>query len=472
MSFSTSATSPNSIRNNPRTQRACDRCNRTRTRCSGGNPCQQCLTKGYTCQYERIIRRRGPKPGRRTSTWCRKEQSNVLVPQLTTFGNNEMYLIRTEVDSPPDDEPGVVTPELEAAEHEVYKLQDSYGYPKTYSFGASFRNDQLLPSQLPYDVAVSCPEHIPQDSSDISNSQFGYANMQSPPSDIPSYIAGAHRPNKPPEPNVDDVLSYTLLALVEWRTHPRENHTGWWAIAINLVKQLGYQSESRILEQTSLPSPVLGEAHEECRRAFWLVYTLDKYLALCFQEPVRLDSHECEVLAPLPERIWRPYDMICPDDIMPPRTCTPPTRVSGTGFFEYFLPVMVIFAKIMAFQNRKHQLLPGTISDDGSEMKDIHAAIKDCDRALKALQSRSTVGACGGGLLARPPFTTPPETPCDPWQTPIAVGGRLDLTIEYTRHILCFCDTLVRKELLEAKIPGKDRGWIALPSFFSIPQRL
>ncbi|KAJ6119001.1 hypothetical protein N7471_013621 [Penicillium samsonianum] len=119
---------------------------------------------------------------------------------------------------------------------------------------------------------------------------------------------------------------------------------------------------------------------------------------------------------------------------------------------------MGIFAKIMAFRNRKHKLLPGAISHDGSEIKDIHAAIKDCDRALKALQSRSTVAASRGGLLAGPPFATPPETLCDPLQTPITVGGGLDFTIEYTLHILCFCDFLVKKQLLEAKVHGKDRG--------------
>ncbi|TQV99013.1 transcriptional activator xlnR [Cordyceps javanica] len=45
-----------------RTRRACDKCSTSRTRCNGEYPCRRCEDYGYTCRYNREVKKRGRLP--------------------------------------------------------------------------------------------------------------------------------------------------------------------------------------------------------------------------------------------------------------------------------------------------------------------------------------------------------------------------------------------------------------------------
>ncbi|OAA64102.1 transcriptional activator xlnR [Akanthomyces lecanii RCEF 1005] len=65
-SQSPAATSPSGpqehARPRKRTRRACDKCSTSRTRCNGEYPCRRCQDYGYTCRYNRQVKKRGRLP--------------------------------------------------------------------------------------------------------------------------------------------------------------------------------------------------------------------------------------------------------------------------------------------------------------------------------------------------------------------------------------------------------------------------
>lgn len=58
------------------------------------------------------------------------------------------------------------------------------------------------------------------------------------------------------------------------------------------------------------------------------------------------------MIAPLPESVWENLDAI-PLSEMPAREMGPPTTATGTGFFEYFLPLMAILGDIIEVHHRR-----------------------------------------------------------------------------------------------------------------------
>ncbi|KAK5026264.1 hypothetical protein LTR13_010045 [Exophiala sideris] len=89
----------------------------------------------------------------------------------------------------------------------------------------------------------------------------------------------------------------------------------WWSIAFNLARdlKLNQEVESYVMPHTqgdSLPnmtckcssSPTedaIGEVHrEERRRTWWLLFLMDRHLALCYNRPLALLEAECQLVTP------------------------------------------------------------------------------------------------------------------------------------------------------------------------------
>ncbi|KAL4808595.1 hypothetical protein BDV18DRAFT_157538 [Aspergillus unguis] len=241
-----------------------------------------------------------------------------------------------------------------------------------------------------------------------------------------------------PEQNVDDVLSYVLLACVAAGSVAREECFTWWSKAVFLVKKLGFNSEARIAEGTPFAqqmSLLARKEYEERRRAFWLVYALDRHLSFSFNEPLQLHDSECQVLCPLPEWIWRDMDNI-PLENIPIRTCGPPTQVSGTGFFEYFLPLMAILGDILELRSgNQHPRLGG--SGDVFRAEGIQEMLSDCQFSLQILEA---IGAPANPIIPDgnfpivpilpSSFTNPADGPSHPKQQ------QLKVVIAYSRYIV------------------------------------
>lgn len=95
------------------------------------------------------------------------------------------------------------------------------------------------------------------------------------------------------------------------------------------------------------------EREEEARRAFWLLFTLDRHLALSWNSNLFISDHECFVFQPLPQSIWTKLHEKTLSDL-PVRTYGPTLVISGLGIFEYFLPLMTILGDVISTHHRKY----------------------------------------------------------------------------------------------------------------------
>ncbi|KAL2842587.1 hypothetical protein BJX68DRAFT_278290 [Aspergillus pseudodeflectus] len=242
-----------------------------------------------------------------------------------------------------------------------------------------------------------------------------------------------------PEPNVDDVICFVLLTCVISRSEFKEECLKWWNKAVLLVQKLGFNSEARIAKDTpSSLQMLLGvrEEHEERRRVFWLVYTLDRHLALCFNEPLRIHDSDAQVLNPLPEWVWQNLDII-PIESLPPRLCGPSTHISGTGFFEYFLPLMVTLGDILELRSRvQHPRFGGF-----DEPQIMSLSIPISPRSL--------------------------GDSSDPSQPTCTNKDRTAVVIAYCKYVIRVLHILLYGKWDAVSLLDNNSGWTASPEFFA-----
>lgn len=160
----------------------------------------------------------------------------------------------------------------------------------------------------------------------------------------------------------------------------------WWSIAFNLARDLKLNQEVESYAvphaQEDLPPPnincrcsstqvgaqdFVGEVHrEERRRVWWLLFLMDRHLALCYNRPLALLEVECQdLLLPLDDVTWQsgaqphshgtradgPRCMLLPSG--KGRLHGPPNTCSGLGLFEFFLPLMTITGHLLDVNRAK-----------------------------------------------------------------------------------------------------------------------
>ncbi|KAF4972709.1 hypothetical protein FSARC_774 [Fusarium sarcochroum] len=196
----------------------------------------------------------------------------------------------------------------------------------------------------------------------------------------------------PPVPLVDDVLMFVLVTIVISGGDFKTDCIRWWNKALRLSNSMGLNREDNSEDNPSTAEAIIctggkmnspcacrpceaartgltiPEIQEERRRAFWLVFCLDRHLALSFNAPLRILDDECQLYAPLSDQAW--------ESLSPPghptaasdntgavddsqqqqpeeRKFGAPTRILGTGFFEYFLPLMTILGDVIQLHRQK-----------------------------------------------------------------------------------------------------------------------
>lgn len=118
----------------------------------------------------------------------------------------------------------------------------------------------------------------------------------------------------------------------------------------------------------------MTEIHrEERRRTWWLLFLMDRHLALCYNRPLALLEAECkDLLLPLDDVTWQsgsqphshgtradgPRCMLLPSGTA--RAHGPPDICSGTGLFEFFLPLMTITGHLLDYNRAKNNPVLGS----------------------------------------------------------------------------------------------------------------
>jgi hypothetical protein len=187
---------------------------------------------------------------------------------------------------------------------------------------------------------------------------------------------------------LDDVVTYIHLATVVSASEYKGASLRWWNAAWSLARELKLgrelphnaaslpsQQPTEIVNDVdadgeadddlpNTPGIITEEEREERRRIWWLVYTVDRHLALCYNRPLFLLDIECDgLLQPMDDTLWQAGEFYTGDSsihITSP-SGTPRIRRRGPNFectghsiFGYFLPLMTILGEIVDLYHAKN----------------------------------------------------------------------------------------------------------------------
>ncbi|EGU83740.1 hypothetical protein FOXB_05757 [Fusarium oxysporum f. sp. conglutinans Fo5176] len=258
------------------------------------------------------------------------------------------------------------------------------------------------------------------------------------------YHVGSASTVSPPVPLVDDVLMFILVTIVSSGGDFKTDCLRWWNKALRLSHNMGLNREdspenSFTQSETSLCTSqttscgcrsceasrtglTISEVREERRRAFWLIFCLDRHLALSFNAPLRILDDECQLYAPLSDEAWAALSTgRDPEDAALGSSSHStmfgaPTRISGIGFFEYFLPLMTILGDVIQLHRQKSHPRFGNIRRpqvNGQEEEDdpatamIEQVMVQCAQSITDLASAYQVDALDASAIPASQVRTP-----------------------------------------------------------------
>jgi hypothetical protein len=160
--------------------------------------------------------------------------------------------------------------------------------------------------------------------------------------------------------HLDDILTYALLGTVISGGDSKGKCLKWWTKARTQARALNLNREQESTRSEHINEPPYSshsesikqrhtlaneEAKEEGRRIWWLLYLVDRHLALSYNAPLNILDAECQLYQPLDETTWQDLDLLAHDQLS--RSYGPSTKITGVGLFEYFLPLMAILGDIV-----------------------------------------------------------------------------------------------------------------------------
>jgi len=182
---------------------------------------------------------------------------------------------------------------------------------------------------------------------------------------------------------LDDVITYIHLATVVSASEYKGASLRWWNAAWSLARELklgrelpqnapasrqggsaDIDDESNGSEMGGIPGVITEEEREERRRIWWLVYIVDRHLALCYNRPLFLLDIECEGLfQPMDDTDYQngnfhaytdPNVLASDPEAGQSRARGPSFVCTGHSIFGYFLPLMTILGEIVDLNHARN----------------------------------------------------------------------------------------------------------------------
>ncbi|ETN36606.1 uncharacterized protein HMPREF1541_08884 [Cyphellophora europaea CBS 101466] len=230
---------------------------------------------------------------------------------------------------------------------------------------------------------------------------------------------------QPPCHIVDDVLTLILMTIVISGGDFKAECLIWWSKALRLAQTMGLnridgsctEAENGCVnvlcechvKASYATTPAEIEAKEERRRAFWLIFSLDRHLALSFNGNLYIHDDEVHVYTPLPDEVWENLENTALDTLTR-RTYGPPTLVTGTGFYEYFLPLMVLLGDVIETHRRCSHPRLGTLNDTAAVTM-IETSLANCAQSINDLATLYDIDKYHNGSMPTSHFGNSVLTP-------------------------------------------------------------
>lgn len=206
--------------------------------------------------------------------------------------------------------------------------------------------------------------------------------------------------------STDTILAVFILTVAISGGHYKADSLKWKDKLFRLVRASGLGLEDQDIDL----GPVFcglynGDAtfrrwmiaKEERRRLFWLIYCLDRHLALSFNTRLSIPEGTFCVRIPLPEKIWQSLETTNLSTI-PTCPIGPPAQISGCGFFEYFLPLAHVLGHIIDLHHYRVHPLFGSITPHDAIHR-VESMIAQCEQSLLELEIQlgdiSSEAKCG-----------------------------------------------------------------------------
>ncbi|CAN9196830.1 unnamed protein product [Alternaria sp. RS040] len=142
------------------------------------------------------------------------------------------------------------------------------------------------------------------------------------------------------------------------------------------------------------PGDFTEEQREERRRIWWLLFTVDRHLALCYNRPLSLLDVECSgLMQPLDDNVWQSGEFF-EDSAQSFSDSTfrrrgPAFECTGHSIFGFFLPLMTILGEITDLYHARNHPRFGTKTDWDHHALEISQQLVVYGQSLKELRSRA-----------------------------------------------------------------------------------
>lgn len=273
--------------------------------------------------------------------------------------------------------------------------------------------------------------------------------------------------------SVDDVATYMHLATVVSASEFKRASLRWWGGAWYLAKelQLGQEfvSDPNAFElypetteegQTDVKPPSMDEEErEERRRIWWILYLVERHLALCYNSPITLLDRECQGLfQPFDEDAWQSGSFLHTEhSSRSGRRPGPPLEFTGISVFGCVLPLMNILGQIVQLQDMRNQPRFTSVFNEPAawdlHVRDIVAQLHVYEQSMHAFCSQ----------LPPLPITYANNFPDFPRDSENAILGRT--AVAYGTHIMHVLHILTAGKWDAIALFDDADGWISSPSF-------
>ncbi|SPO00137.1 related to transcription activator [Cephalotrichum gorgonifer] len=237
---------------------------------------------------------------------------------------------------------------------------------------------------------------------------------------------------------LDDVITYIHLATVVSASEYKGASLRWWNAAWSLARELKLgrelppsptsmggggdngDADGEADDDMTGPGAISEEEREERRRIWWLVYIVDRHLALCYNRPLFLLDIECDgLMQPMDESAWQNGDFrLYANANADPNVLNsapgtenangqivrirgPHFECTGHSIFGYFLPLMAILGEIVDLHHARNHPRFGVGFRSAREWDDQAAEIarhlEAYERSLKRFEQNHSRSANGVG---------------------------------------------------------------------------